>query len=301
MTLVYQAGSVGRVSGLRRDEVAQLAQLSVDYYIELERGTAQPSSGIIAPLAAALRMSRDEREVLYNLAGRSLPALSPTIQLLPAMHDLLQRLNGTPAYVTTDLQVVLAQNSLAEELHGPLSNPGDITSSFVYRWFVDPEIRAQFPTEDHDIEANALIADLRSSVARRNPNDPDVTRLIVDLTSSSPWFARLWNRHDVVIRRREFKRLLHPQQGLIVYDCHALLSEDATQRLIWYDEADEQTSRLATVAKSLIVSTPSEVALPYHPHPSCLRTNRTHAIRLKNSVPFRKTKLLRSTSEILWT
>ncbi|MFE0439181.1 helix-turn-helix domain-containing protein [Streptomyces nigra] len=229
-----------RVSGLRRDEVANLAHISVDYYIELERGTAQPSAAVIAPLADALRLNSDEREHLYNLAGRSRPPTAPVSTVLPAMCDLLSRFGEVPAYVTTDLQVVLAQNSSAAELHGPVPVPADFTASFTYRWFVDRAVRAQFRPEDHDAEARALIADLRASAARRDPNDAAVAMLVDELTERSPWFAELWNQREVAIRRREVKRLHHPQRGMVTYHCHALLSDDATQRLIWYVASDEQ-------------------------------------------------------------
>jgi hypothetical protein len=63
---------------------------------------------------------------------------------------------------------------------------------------------------------------------------PEVSRLIGELSSASPWFAELWNRRDVAVRRRELKRLFHPARGLTAYDCHELFSEDGTQRLIWF-------------------------------------------------------------------
>lgn len=229
------AGSRRRVTGLRRDEVGELAHVSTDYVIEIERGTAQPSSAVLDAVAQALRMSEDERAHAFTLAGRYQPHRSSHVALLPAMRDLLGRFgDDVPAYVTTDLQVVLAQNDAAAELHGPIPASSELTDSYVYRWFTDPVVRAQFDDDHHDAEANTLIADLRIGVARRGPNDPDAETLIGALTTRSPWFARLWAQQDVAIRRNETKRLHHPERGPLAYDCYALLSEDGQQRLIWY-------------------------------------------------------------------
>jgi len=105
------AGPRRRVSGLRRDEVAQLAGASVDYYIELERGAgAQPSEQMLAALARALRLSRDERDHVFYLAGRPVPAHGgPADHVHPGTLDLLLRLDGTPAQVVTDLRAAMAR------------------------------------------------------------------------------------------------------------------------------------------------------------------------------------------------
>ncbi|KOV87927.1 helix-turn-helix domain-containing protein [Nocardia sp. NRRL S-836] len=228
-------GSRRRVAGLRRDEVAQLAHVSTDYYIEIERGTAQPSSAVLDAFAEVLKMSEDERAHAFTLAGRHQPRRSSGAVLHPAMRDLLRRFgNDVPAYVSTDLQIVLAQNEAAAELHGPIPESSELTDSYVYRWFTDPVVRAQFDESCHEAEAEALIADLRIGVARRGPGDPDARALIEVLTAHSSWFARLWAQQDVAIRRSETKRLRHPERGPIDYDCYALLSEDGRERLIWY-------------------------------------------------------------------
>ncbi|MET3953763.1 transcriptional regulator with XRE-family HTH domain [Rhodococcus sp. OAS809] len=227
-------GTRRRVAGLRRDEVAELAHVSVDYYIEIERGTAQPSAGVLDALTAALRMSEDERAHAFTLAGRRPPRHDSTTELLPAMRDLLGRFGDVPAYVTTDLQLVLAQNSAATALHGPIPESSDLTASYVYRWFTNPAVRAQFDDAYHDAEARALVADLRVGVARRGPLDLEAAELIGVLAERSPWFARLWSQQDVGIRRAESKRLNHPGRGSIKYDCYALLSDDARQRVVWY-------------------------------------------------------------------
>jgi transcriptional regulator with XRE-family HTH domain len=109
-----------RVPGLRRDEVATLAGASVDYYTELERGRgAHPSVQMLAALARALRLSSDERDHLFHLAGQPAPATGGSADhVQPAMLALLDRLETTPARIITDLDVTLAQNRLGHALLG---------------------------------------------------------------------------------------------------------------------------------------------------------------------------------------
>jgi transcriptional regulator with XRE-family HTH domain len=233
------AGPRRRVPGLRRDEVAQLAGSSVDYYIELERGAgAQPSEQMLAALARALRLSRDERDHLFSLAGRPLPADGgPADHVHPGMLDLLHRMEGTPAQVVTDLRVTLVQNRLAAALLGPSPTTTGWTGSFLYRWFTDPASRTLYPVEDHDEKARSFVADLRAAMARRGGDDPEVAALIADLTARSPEFAQHWARHDVGFRRNDRKRIVHPELGLLEVNCLNLFSEDGKQRLLWFTPA----------------------------------------------------------------
>ncbi|WP_410641747.1 helix-turn-helix domain-containing protein [Amycolatopsis sp. lyj-346] len=233
------AGPRRRVSGLRRDEVAQLAGASVDYYIELERGAgAQPSEQMLAALARALRLSRDERDHLFHLAGRVVPADGGAADHVhPGLLDLLHRLDGTPAQVVTDLRVTLVQNRLAAALLGPAPPPTGWTASFLYRWFTDPASRALYPAEDHDYHARSFVADLRAAMARRRGDDAEVAALIAELTARSPEFTEHWKRHDVAFRRNDRKRLVHPELGLLEVNCLTLFSEDAKQRLLWFTPA----------------------------------------------------------------
>jgi transcriptional regulator with XRE-family HTH domain len=228
-----------RVPGLRRDEVAQLAGASVDYYTELERGAgAQPSEQMLAALARALRLSREERDHLFYLAGRPVPAHGgPADHVHPGMLDLLHRLDSTPAKVITDLHITLVQNRLATALLGPAPSPGGRTTSFLYRWFTDPAARAVYPAEEHDYHTRAFVADLRAAMARRGGNDPEVATLIAELSERSPEFTEHWTRHDVAFRRIERKRLLHRELGLLDVNCLNLFSEDGKQRLLWFTPA----------------------------------------------------------------
>ncbi|MDQ0790579.1 transcriptional regulator with XRE-family HTH domain [Streptomyces sp. B3I8] len=228
-----------RVPGLRRDEVAQLAGASVDYYNELERGAgSQPSAQMIAALARALRLTADERDHLYHLADRPVPPNSgPVSHVHPGMLDLIQRMPSTPAQVITDLHVTLVQNPLAVALLGDQSGLRGARASFVHRWFTEPEARAMYPEEDHAAQSRSFVADLRAAAARRDARDGEARELIRTLLGLSPEFARLWDEHDVAFRRKDRKRLNHPVLGLLEVNCLNLFSEDGRQRLLWFTPA----------------------------------------------------------------
>ncbi len=233
------AGPRRRVPGLRRDEVAQLAGASVEYYIELERGSgSQPSEQMLAALARALRLTADERDHLYHLAGRPVPVQGgPAAHVHPGLLDLLDRLSSTPAQVISDLHVTLVQNPLAVALLGDQTRFRGREASFVHRWFTDPEARRIYPEDDHDIQSRAFTADLRAAAARRDAKDTEVRPLIAELLDRSPEFARRWAEHDVAFRRNDRKRINHPALGLLEVNCLNLFSEDGRQRLLWFTPA----------------------------------------------------------------
>ncbi|MGW5334643.1 helix-turn-helix transcriptional regulator [Streptomyces bauhiniae] len=228
-----------RVPGLRRDEVAQLAGASVDYYNELERGAgSQPSEQMIAALARALRLSADERDYLYHLADRPAPVQGGAASHVhPGMLDLLDRLTATPAQVITDLHVTLVQNPLAVALLGDQSGFRGARASFVHRWFTEPESRRLYPESDHESQSRAFVADLRAAAARRDSEDTEANSMIHSLLGASSEFATLWADHEVAFRRDDRKRLIHPTLGLIEVNCLHLFSEDGRQRLLWFAPA----------------------------------------------------------------
>ncbi|PAN02562.1 transcriptional regulator [Streptomyces sp. Alain-F2R5] len=233
------AGPRRRVPGLRREEVAQLAGASVDYYNELERGAgSQPSEQMIAALARALRLSADERDYLYRLADRPVPVQGGAASHVhPGMLDLLGRMTSTPAQVITDLHITLVQNPLAVALVGDQSGFRGPRASFVHRWFTEPDTRLLYPEADHESQSRALVADLRAAAARRDAKDPEVGSMIRTLLAVSPEFAALWADHDVAFRRDDRKRIVHPTIGVIEVNCLNLFSEDGRQRLLWFTPA----------------------------------------------------------------
>lgn len=243
------AGTRRRVPGLRRDEVANLAGASVDYYIELERGRGtQPSEQMLAALARALRLDADERDHLFRLAGRAVPVSPGTATYVPpAMLALLDRLDDTPAQIITDLHETVVQNRLAVALLGP-AVPG---AGLVERWFTDPAARSIYPAEDHPHHSKVLVSDLRAALARRAPGS-DAAELVARLRRTSAEFAALWDTGDVAVRRAERKRLVHAELGIVDVFCQNLFSEDGRQRLLFFtappgSPAVEQLRLLAVI------------------------------------------------------
>lgn len=213
-----------------------MAGASVEYYTEVERGGgAQPSERMLAAFARALRLSRDERDHLYRLAGRPLPAEGGVASHVhPGMLDLLDRLAGTPAMVITDLHVVLVQNRLARALVGEEGGRSGWEASLVFRWFTDPGARRLYPEADHAYHSRALVADLWAAVARRAPGDGEARGVVRALLGRSAEFGALWDRREVAVRRDDRKRIVHPSLGVVEVNCLALLSEDGRQRLLWF-------------------------------------------------------------------
>ncbi|MEU5885121.1 helix-turn-helix transcriptional regulator [Spirillospora sp. NPDC047279] len=232
------AGSRRRAPGLRREEVAQLAGMSVDYYIRLEQGRGpRPSRQILAALARALRLTDDERAYLHNVAGEmaGTPAGPPHDVPAGILH-LLDRLDDTPAYVLSAEYDVLAWNTMAAGLITDFSAL-ELRDRNMIRWFFDAETDALLE-QDPDFLAFARdsVADLRAA-AGRYPGDPGIRDLVAELTTRSGLFRRLWAERRVEIRRSSTKRMIHPVVGEMELHCDVLLVPDKDQKVILYTAA----------------------------------------------------------------
>ncbi|TVT59480.1 helix-turn-helix domain-containing protein [Amycolatopsis rhizosphaerae] len=229
------AGPRRRTPGLRREEVVTLAGMSADYYIRLEQGRGpQPSPQLLAALARALRLSADERDHLYLLAGHQPPpAATDSEHVAPGLLHLLDQLPATPAQVLGDLGDVLAQNEVAGALLGGVCTVSENGRNVVWRWFTDPAVRAAYPEEEHEYQSRLHVADLRAAVARRG-RDATAERLVARLTAASEEFAALWERHEVAVRRHNRVRILHALIGPVDLDCQTLFAPEGDQRLVLY-------------------------------------------------------------------
>ncbi|MFD9697883.1 helix-turn-helix transcriptional regulator [Lentzea sp. NPDC059081] len=241
---------VRRTPGLRRDEVAELASISADYYARLEQSRgANPSEPIVAALAVALRCDLDERDHLYHLAGFTPPPRMSGGRVRPGVMMLLDHLQDVPACVVSDLSETLWQNALADLAFGPLPDSGaGRARNFLWRWFTDPDLRAWFPREDWPRQSLSHVLEMRAAHARRG-GDPDVTGLVRDLLAVSEEFRALWERHEVAVRLHDRKRVVHPQVGVLHLTCEVLLSpEQDTKVLVFFPtegtDAREKLDRL---------------------------------------------------------
>jgi transcriptional regulator with XRE-family HTH domain len=222
-----------RTPGLRREEVAQLAGMSADYVMRLEQARSpQPSTQILAALARALRLTEDERDHLYLLAGLPPPVgrLAGT-HVRPSLQYLLDHLRETPAQLVGDLGDLLAMNALAEALFGCVCTVKGPDRNIAWRWFTDPAVRAGYPAEEHDHHSHQTVADLRAAVARRGTDEASAA-LVRRLRAASEEFSSLWDAHEVAVRRRSQMRVIHPEVGPIVFDCEVLLTPAEDQRLL---------------------------------------------------------------------
>ncbi|NGO47059.1 helix-turn-helix domain-containing protein [Streptomyces sp. YC419] len=242
-----------RTPGLRRDEVAQLANISTDYYARLEqRRGANPSETIVASLARALRCDPDERDHLYHLAGFSAPARYSGGYVRPGVMSLLDRLGDIPAFVVSDLGAVLWQNTVAAITLGwTAERRADRSANIVWRWFTEPALRTCFPEEDWPRHSLAHVSDLRATSARRG-GDADVTDLVHGLLERSEEFRALWERHEVAVHRFDRKRFLHPEVGVLHLTCEVLLSPEADTKVLAFfptegTDAREKLALLRTI------------------------------------------------------
>lgn len=228
------AGARRRTPGLRREEVAQLAAMSTDYYARLEQQRGpQPSVQILGSLARALRLTPDERDYLHRVCGHSAPDRTIfTDYVHPGMLRVLDRLHDTPAFVVSALDEVLIQNDAARALLGDASGLEGIERSGIYRWFAHPDDeRRRYPEGDHLRHSRVLVASLRSAYGALGERSR-AGEIVRELASLSPEFAQLWEVHEVRRRFEDHKVLIHPDIGPIEVDCQALFTEDESQALI---------------------------------------------------------------------
>jgi transcriptional regulator with XRE-family HTH domain len=229
------AGPRRRTPGLRRQEVAQLAGMSVDYYTRLEQGRGpRPSRQMLGAIGRALRLSGDELAYLHYLAGETPgPPSGPARDVRPGILALLGRLDDTPALVCDAKYDVLAWNPMAAALLTDFSLLPAAERNIAWRFFTDPAARARHDPAGAVVFARALAADLRAAAARY-PDDPGVQRLVRRLRAASPEFAGLWAEQDLRVIRSSRKRLRHPAVGWLDLDCEALHDPDRGQWVILY-------------------------------------------------------------------
>ncbi|HEY0932407.1 MAG TPA: helix-turn-helix transcriptional regulator [Trebonia sp.] len=235
-----QPGDVGlpvtarrRTPGLRREDVAALAAMSTDYYTRLEQQRGpQPSEQMLGSLARALRLTGQERDYLFQLAGHAGPApAAAAAHVPPALLRVLDRLDDTPALILSDLGETLVQNRMAAALLGDRSGYTGLARSEIYRWFTDPAERLRYPAHDRDRQSRAQVASLRAAHGSTGPQSR-AGEIVRALTRESREFAELWARHEVARRFEDHKVLVHPELGEIELDCQVLFTEDQSQALL---------------------------------------------------------------------
>jgi transcriptional regulator with XRE-family HTH domain len=243
-----------RTPGLRRDEVAELASISRTYYerLEQQRGP-QPSPTVLAAIARSLRLSVEEREHLYLLAGHAPPVQdSWPVDVDPGLVVTMESLNPTTiAAISDDLGTVLLQNGLSAEIFGDIAGVGE-ASNLVWRWFTDRTWRASWaPEHTHDETASGLVADLRAVAAQRG-YDANTAHFVAKLRAASNEFDRLWDQHEVSRLRPRLEVLRHPRVGVLTLECGVVQGHLPGQRLILFraEPGTPAVGQLAALAQS---------------------------------------------------
>ena len=222
-----------RTPGLRRQEVAQLAGMSVDYYIRLEQGRGpHPSRQVLSALARALMLTADERDYLFRMASEAPPQRArPSREITPGIRHLLDSMPTTPAYVVDAAYNILAWNQLATHFIGDLAGHPDRN---MIRWMFSRPPADSIWSDEHVLGfTRSTVADLRAGYARY-PGDPEIEGLVTEMLALSPQFAEMWAAHEVEVRGPMLKRINHPQAGLLEFECQVLHIAETGQRLIAY-------------------------------------------------------------------
>src|SRR4029077_13397860 len=248
-----QLGRRRRTAGLRREEVAALANISTDFYARLEqRRGARPSERTVDAIARALRLTSDERNYLLRLAGHRGPlAIYRSEVPSPGLVRILDRLDA-PAQIISDLGVTLRQNALAQSISGVQTGRIGLERSMMYRWFLDSEERRRIPADDHDLHSRRYVAHLRA-VHSRSSADWEARTLVDELRRRSREFAQLWDEHEVAVITNWPKRVRHPKLGVISFVSEVLSSKNRSEVLLVFTAAanSEDAERLAFLSASL--------------------------------------------------
>lgn len=228
-----------RTAGLRREEVAQLANLSTTYYTFLEQGrSVRPSAQVLDALAAALRMSRTEQHYLHVLAyGPDAAGAETRVpeELEQGVIDLVHRLDPDPTFVKGSRWDVLVANAAALELFSDWHEMPVGDRNLVQWMFTSQQARGVYV--DWESEAKAMLGRFRLAAARR-PDDPEFLALIDVLHSESEHVRGWWPRHDVMPIASGTKKLRHPRHGPIDYSHVALeVAGNRGQTLVTYSES----------------------------------------------------------------
>ena len=253
-----------RAPGLRREELALLAGISIDYVVRLEQGrTRTPSAQVCASLARALRLSDAEQAHLFRLAGHA-PDRGRISRRIPAgVRRILDALHDNPVGVLDATWTLISWNPLYAALMGDPTALPERERNTLRRLFVlgEPSSRVRHTPEELAALSRSLVADLRGSTSRY-PHDPDLAALVDELSATGPEFLALWDSGDVAEHQQSHKTILHPEVGEVDILCDTLTTAEDDLRLLVFTPApgSDARSRLDLLAalgtQSMLVSPP---------------------------------------------
>jgi transcriptional regulator with XRE-family HTH domain len=228
------AGLRRRTPGLRREEVAGLATMSTDYYTRLEQGRGpRPSRPVLTGLARALRLSDDEHDHLFRLAGEQPgPPPGPPAEVRSGVLRMLARLD-VPGLVLDAKYDVLAWNPLAAALITDFSALPPRERNLLRLRFSPSSTTGLFDEAETKEFAREAAADLRAATGKY-PDDPSIGALVRDLLAASDEFAAIWELHEVAYQQRLCQTINHPVVGRIDVICEILVVPERDQRVVLY-------------------------------------------------------------------
>jgi transcriptional regulator with XRE-family HTH domain len=228
-------GGRRRTGGLRREEVAVLSDMSVDYYTRLEqRRGPHPSEQMLAALAGGLRLSLEERDHLFRLAGYATPQRTLRADHVnPGMMRIFDGLDSAAAQVVNYLGETLKQTRLSKALIGDETLRTGMARSTHYRWFTDRTARSIYPEDDHPTHSRLIAANLHDMYTR-DQKDPRLAGIVDALLAESAEFVAMWREHPIKGLYCPPKRIQHPQLGLLELHCETLIDPDQSQMLVVY-------------------------------------------------------------------
>jgi transcriptional regulator with XRE-family HTH domain len=246
------AGPGRRVPGLRRQEVAKLSGVSVDYIVQLEQGRATaPSTQVLAALARALHLSNFERDHLLRLAGYG-PAVHPSPVPSADMRRLVDQLDTTPAAVYDLCWNPVAWNPMWAAVNGdPLSRPVR-ERNMLWRFMTGLPSRIHRRAQDSQRVQQVLVGDLRARMGQHR-HDDQLTGFVADLSAESRQFRDMWGTEHIAAYRHEEKAVEHPQAGVLHLDCDVLTVGNDDLRLVVYTarRRSDTADRLQELQESL--------------------------------------------------
>lgn len=242
------AGPSRRASGLRREELAMLASISVDYLVRLEQGRAtNPSTQVLAALSRALRLTTQERDHLYAVAGQAPPRRTAmTSHVPPSVQRLADRLGDLPVAVYDPAWTIITWNAAWAGLMGDPSALTGRDRNLLWRTFTGQSSRVRKSGDDADEFETSAVADLRRA-SGSYPDDAGLRRLVDDLQQASSRFARLWAARAVSTSNGSgSKTIVHPAVGPITLDCDVLTVAGPDLRIVVYtaDPSSPDADRL---------------------------------------------------------
>ncbi|MGP3944146.1 helix-turn-helix transcriptional regulator [Streptomyces sp. 6N106] len=230
-----------RTPGLRREEVAELAGVSVDYIVRLEQGRGlRPSADVVEALARALRLAPVERAYLFNLTQqRPRDADQPATTAAPPLAGLVADLSPLPAMLMNHRYDILAWNHEMTRVLLDFDTLPPAQRNAMWLCLMHPEIREFYVDRERVVREG--IAHLRAAWAT-HPEDRALTDRIAEFIARDEEFARLWAERDIKVNGRGHKVMRHPDVGVIAVDFEVLIPlEDPEQRLVIFRPADEES------------------------------------------------------------